>query len=102
MREGLPLSGSLQSALRRHQVQQLHLVTTARGELEEEPLEDALGLVAEHRAEETQTGRGVLTQLPQQLAAAHGNDRGEEMLERARSEGLTERNHCGNNTRVML
>lgn len=71
MGERLSLSGGLQRALRCHQIQQLDLVPAARGELEEEPLEDALGLVAEHRAEEPQTRGGVLPQLPQQLTAAH-------------------------------
>lgn len=64
VREGLPLSSRLQSTLRHHQVQQLHLVTTARSELEKKPLEDAISLVAQHGAEKTEARRRVLTQLP--------------------------------------
>lgn len=78
VREGLPLSSSLQSALRCHHVQQLHLVTTTRSELEKEPLEDALSLVAEHCTEETQAGCRVLAQLPQQLTATRINNTGKE------------------------
>lgn len=74
MREGLPLSSSLQSTLYCHQVQQLHLVTTACSKLKKEPLEYALGLVAEHSAEQAEAGCCILAKLPQQLTATHVNN----------------------------
>lgn len=70
VREGLPLPGRLQGSLGSHQVEQLHLVAATGRQLDEEPLEDALGLVAERRAQQAHAGRGFLTQLPQQLTAA--------------------------------
>lgn len=74
MREGLPLPSSLQSALCCHQVQQLYLITTACIELDKEPLEDALSLVAKHGAKEAQASCCILAQLPQQLTATHVNN----------------------------
>ena len=68
--EGLPLSGRLQAPLHGDQVQQLHLVPAGAAELQKEPLEDALGLVADGSTQEAQASRGLLPHLPQQLTAA--------------------------------
>lgn len=76
VREGLPLPGRLQGSLGSHQVEQLHLVAATGRQLDEEPLEDALGLVAERRAQQAHAGRRFLTQLPQQLTAAPRKHRG--------------------------
>lgn len=76
MREGLPLPGRLEGSLGSHQVEQLHLVTATRGQLDKQPLEDALGLVAERRTQQAHAGRCFLTELPQQLTAAPREHRG--------------------------
>lgn len=70
MREGLPLPSCLQGSLGSHQVEQLHLITATGRQLDEEPLKDALGLIAKRRAQQAQAGCRFLTQLPQQLTAA--------------------------------
>lgn len=82
VRKGLPLPSSLQSALCCHQVQQLHLITTAWIELDKEPLEDALCLIAEYGAQDTKAGCSILTQLPQQLTAKNINTGKKKTLER--------------------
>jgi len=68
--EGLPLASCLQSPVRGDQIQKLDLVAAAAAELQEEPLEDALGLVADGATQQPQAGRRLLSHLPQQLTAA--------------------------------
>ena len=62
-REGLLLPHHLQGLVGGHQVQELDLVLGGGADLEEDPLKDPLGLVAERGAQQAQASSRLLTQL---------------------------------------